>query len=165
LIPLAVQALKIPVIASGGIADGRGMAAAFALGAQGVNMGTRFFATQEAPVHPNIKKAIVDASERDTKLILRTFKNTSRVLRNEVAEEVVAIENRQGGAKFEDVRPLVMGARGRDTYASGDVNGGVIASGLVVGLINDIPTCEELIQRMVKECRDCLGQAQAWVNA
>lgn len=162
LIPLATRALKIPVIASGGIADGRGMAAAFALGAEGVNMGTRFFATQEAPVHPQIKQALVNATERDTKLIFRTLKNTTRVLKNAVSEEVVATENRPGGCTFEDIRHLVAGARGNAALQAGDVDGGSIAAGQVVGLIDDIPSCADLIERMVVDCRTHLAQANRW---
>ncbi len=164
LIPAAASALGIPVVASGGIADGRGMAAAFALGAEGVNMGTRFCATQEAPIHPNIKRALVEASERDTTLMFRTFKNTVRVLRNAISEEVVATESRPGGCQFEDVRPLVSGARGRAALESGDVHGGVISTGQCVGLIGDIPTCAELITRMVAECRQHLARARRYLD-
>jgi NAD(P)H-dependent flavin oxidoreductase YrpB (nitropropane dioxygenase family) len=153
LIPLAARALKIPVIASGGIADGRGMAAALALGAEGVNMGTRFCATVEAPIHDNIKRALVKASERDTNLIFRTLRNTGRVLKNAVSDEVVATERRPGGCRFEDVRPLVVGARGRGALESGEVDSGLIWAGLTVGLIDDVPTCAQLIERMVGECR------------
>jgi len=165
LIPLATRALKIPVMASGGIADGRGMAAAFALGAEGINMGTRFFATQEAPVHPNIKQALVAASERDTRLMFRTLNNTTRVLRNKVSEEVLATERRPGGCAFEDIRHLVAGIRGRDALRSGEVEGGVVAAGQVVGLIDDIPTCADLIERLVSECRAQLLTASRWANA
>ena len=165
LIPLAVRALKIPVIASGGIADGRGMAAAFALGAEGINMGTRFFATQEAPVHDNIKQALVAANERDTRLIFRTMNNSTRVLRNAVSQQVVATEQRPGGCVFEDVRPLVAGTRGRDALMAGEVDGGVIAAGQVVGLIDDIPGCAELLERMVAQCRAQLRTASRWAEA
>jgi nitronate monooxygenase len=165
LIPLAARALKIPVVASGGIADGRGMAAAFALGAEGINMGTRFFATQEAPVHDNIKHALVTATERDTRLMFRTMNNTTRALRNAVSEAVVATERRAGGCAFEDVRHLVAGTRGRDALLSGDVQGGVVAAGQVVGLIDDIPTCADLIQRIVAECRLQLKTASRWAVA
>ena len=164
LIPLAVRALGIPVIASGGIADGRGMAAALALGAEGVNMGTRFLATREAPVHENIKQALVGASERDTKLMFRTLRNTVRVLRNAISEEVVALENRPGGCQFEELRPLVAGARGRAALQSGEVNDGVVSAGLCMGLINDVPSCAELIARMVRECREHLDRARAWCD-
>jgi NADH:quinone reductase (non-electrogenic) len=112
LIRAAARALSIPVLASGGIADGYGMAAALALGAEGVNMGTRFVMTAEAPVHPGVKTAMVAASERDTNVIFKPFRNTGRVLKNAVSDEVLEIERRPGAA-FEDVRPLVAGARGR----------------------------------------------------
>src|SRR3546814_483962 len=111
LIPIAARKLKVPVIASGGIGDGRGMAAALALGAEGINMGTRFEVTKEAPIHESIKQALVAGSERDTKLIFRTLKNTARVFRNAISEEVVQIENRSGGATFEDIRHLVAGSQ------------------------------------------------------
>ncbi|EDT43836.1 2-nitropropane dioxygenase NPD [Burkholderia ambifaria MEX-5] len=154
LIPAAARALKIPVIASGGIADGRGMAAALVLGAEGVNMGTRFCATQEAPIHDNIKRALVGGSERDTTLILRTFKNSVRVLRNSLAEAVVAAERQPGGCAFDHLRPLVAGARGRAALHAGAVDDGVITAGQCIGLIDDIPTCAELIARMIRECRE-----------
>ncbi|MNO39296.1 Nitronate monooxygenase [compost metagenome] len=163
LIPLAARKLDIPVIASGGIADGRGMAAAMALGAEGVNMGTRFCATQEAPIHENIKQALVSASERDTHLIFRTLHNTARVLKNSISDEVVGIE-RKGGAKFEDIRHLVAGARGRAALEAGEPNDGIVTAGQCVGLIQDIPTCAELIERMVAECRERLQVAAAWAE-
>jgi NAD(P)H-dependent flavin oxidoreductase YrpB (nitropropane dioxygenase family) len=159
LIPAAVKALQIPVIASGGIGSGSGMAAALALGAQGINMGTRFMATREAPVHDNIKQALVRASERDTVLMFRTLHNTARVLKNAVSEEVVALERRPGGAQFEELRPWVAGSRGRDALRTGNVDDGVVSAGMVVGLIDDIPTCAELIERIVRECRECLRAA------
>lgn len=162
LIPLAVRALRIPVIASGGIADGYGMAAALALGAEGVNMGTRFLVTQEAPVHDNIKQALVGATERDTKLMFRTMRNTTRAWSNAVSQEVVATENREGGCTFEDIRHLVAGQRGNQALQSGDVNGGVVAAGQVIGLIDDVPKCADLIERMVVDCRAALARAQAW---
>lgn len=153
LFAAAARQLSVPVIASGGIADGRGMAAAFALGAEGVNMGTRFCATREAPIHPNIKQALVDAGERDTNLIFRTLRNTGRVLKNAISDEVVAIERRPGGCEFKDIHHLVAGARGRATLESGDVDGGLVWASQVVGLIDDVPSCAELIERMVAECR------------
>lgn len=157
LIPLAARALKVPLFASGGIADGRGMAAALALGAEGINMGTRFQVTREAPIHDAIKQALVEVSESDTQLIFRTLHNTLRVFRNAISEEVVGLE--RNGCTFEDIRHLVAGARGRQALESGDPNGGIIAAGVVVGLIDDIPTCAELIDRMTRECREHLGQA------
>lgn len=157
LIPAAVKALEIPVIASGGIGSGAGMAAAFALGAEGVNMGTRFMCTREAPIHDHIKQALVRASERDTKLIFRTLHNTARVFKNAISEEVVAIEQR--GGTFDDVRPLVLGARGKQALQTGEVDEGIVSAGMVVGLIDDVPSCAELIERMVADCRQSLHVA------
>ena len=161
LIPAAVSALQVPVIASGGIADGRGMAAALALGAQGVNMGTRFVATREAPVHEHIKQALVQARETDTRLMFRTLRNTARVLSNQISNEVIALEHRPGGSTYEDLRPLVAGARGRAALESGALDEGVVWAGQVVGLIHDIPSCDELLQRMISECRQQLASAAA----
>lgn len=163
LIPAAARALKIPIIASGGIADGRGMAAALALGADAVNMGTRFVATEEAPVHRHIKEAIVAGTERDTILIFRTLRNTARVLRNAISEEVVRMEQRPGGARFEEIHHLVAGTRGRAALASGDVQDGLVWASTAMGLIHDIPTCNALIQRMVADCREALARASALV--
>jgi NAD(P)H-dependent flavin oxidoreductase YrpB (nitropropane dioxygenase family) len=163
LIPAAVKALKIPIVASGGIGSGSGMAAALALGAQGINMGTRFMCTKEAPVHDNIKQALVRGNERDTVLMFRTMHNTARVFKNAISEEVVALERRPGGAKFEDVRPLVVGTRGREALRTGEVDSGVVSAGMVIGLIDDIPSCAELIDRIVQDCRECLRAASAMV--
>lgn len=163
LIPAAAMKLKIPVIASGGIANGRGMAAALVLGAEGVNMGTRFCVTQEAPIHDNIKQALVQGSERDTALIFRTLKNTARVFRNAIADEVAQIERRPGGCSFDDVKPLVMGVRGREALITGEVDGGVVSAGQCIGLIDDVPTCAALIQRMVAECQERLDIARNWM--
>lgn len=165
LIPAAVRKLGIPVIASGGIADGRGLAAALALGAEGVNMGTRFCATREAPIHDSIKAALVGASERDTRLIFRSLKNTARVLRNAISEEVVSLERREGGATFDEIRPLVAGARGRAALEAGEVDGGVITAGQCVGLIDDVPGCAELLERMVGEARQYIAAAAARLAA
>ncbi|MEN2384250.1 nitronate monooxygenase family protein [Comamonas sp. A7-5] len=159
LIPLAARALRIPVIASGGIADGRGLAAALALGAEGVNMGTRFCATVEAPIHDDIKRALVNAGERDTQLIFRSFRNTGRVLKNAISDQVVATERRPGGCEFVEIHPLVAGQRGRAALHSGDVDGGLVWAGQVVGLVNDVPDCEVLMQRMVAECQEALASA------
>lgn len=161
LIPATVRALDIPVIASGGIADGSGMAAALVLGAEGVNMGTRFMLTKESGIHPDIKAALAMASERDTRLIFRSLGNTSRVFRNKVSEQVVAMERRPGGCSFEEIRDLVSGARGRAALDTGDVHGGVITAGLVIGLIDDIPGCDSLLQTMVTDCRAALQRASA----
>lgn len=159
LIPLAARALRIPVIASGGIADGQGLAAALALGAEGVNMGTRFCATVEAPIHDDIKRALVNAGERDTQLIFRTFRNTGRVLKNAISDQVLATERRPGGCEFAEIHPLVAGQRGRAALHSGDVDGGLVWAGQVVGLVNDVPSCEALVQRMVAECQEALASA------
>jgi NAD(P)H-dependent flavin oxidoreductase YrpB (nitropropane dioxygenase family) len=165
LIPIAAKALSIPIIASGGIGDGRGMAAAMALGAEGVNMGTRFICTRDAPVHDALKRALRDASERDTNLIFRSMNNTARVFKNAVSDEVVATERRPGGCRFEDIRHLVVGARGRAAWESGDRNAGVLTAGMVIGLIDDIPTCEQLIQRITQDCKAHLQRAIAWTDA
>jgi len=161
LFPAAARQVKIPLIASGGIGDGRTMAAAMALGAEGVNMGTRFCATQEAPIHQKIKEALVAAGERDTTLIFRTLRNTGRVLKNAVSEEVVAIETRPGGAKFEDIHHLVAGARGRAALEAGEVDGGLVWASQVCALIDDIPTCADLVRRMVEDCKARLDAARA----
>jgi NAD(P)H-dependent flavin oxidoreductase YrpB (nitropropane dioxygenase family) len=161
---LAAQRLKVPVLASGGITDGRGLAAALTLGAEGINMGTRFCATREAPIHDNIKQMMVELTERDTNLIFKTLHNTGRVLKNAVSDEVVALERRAGGCTFEDVRPLVAGARGREALQRGDVAGGLVWGGQGVGLIEDIPSCEELLQRMVRECRAAVSQTRSWLG-
>lgn len=159
LIPAAAKALKIPVIASGGIGEGRGLAAALVLGAEGINMGTRFCATKEAPIHDNIKQALVKAGERETNLIFRTLHNTGRVLKTSVSDQVVAMERRPGGCEFEDIRPLVSGQRGREALETGNMEAGLVWAGSVVGLIDDIPSCAELIERMVADCRARIGAA------
>jgi len=157
LIPAVAAKVKIPLLASGGIANGYQMAAALALGADGINMGTRFVATVEAPVNEKIKQAMVDADERQTALIFRTLNNTARVFKNKIAEEVLAIEAKDGATDFTELQPLVTGTRGRvAVLEEGDVDGGVWAAGMVIGLINDIPTCEVLIKRIVAEAREAV---------
>lgn len=156
LFAAAADQVRIPLLASGGIADGRGMAAALMLGCEGVNMGTRFCATREAPIHDDIKQALVSAGERDTKLIFRTLHNTGRVLKNAISSEVVAIEHRLGGCEFEDIHHLVAGVRGRGALQSGDVDAGLVWAGQATGLIGDVPTCAELLERMVSDCRAAL---------
>jgi nitronate monooxygenase len=150
LIPAAADQLKIPMIASGGFGDGRGLAAALALGADGINMGTRFCATVEAPIHDNIKQHIVANDERATNLIFRAFRNTGRVAKNSVSDKVVEIGSREG-AVFADVQPYVSGAKGREALESGDTEAGLIWAGQVQGLIHDVPTCAELIDRIVHD--------------
>jgi NAD(P)H-dependent flavin oxidoreductase YrpB (nitropropane dioxygenase family) len=154
LIPAAADKIKIPMIASGGFGDARGLVAALALGAEGINMGTRFMATVESPIHENIKQQIVDNDERATELIFRTMHNTSRVAKNVISTQVVAMERE--GAKFEDVRELVAGTRGRSVYEVGDNDAGIWSAGQVQGLIHDIPTCAELIHRIVREAEEII---------
>jgi nitronate monooxygenase len=137
LIPATADKVTIPIIASGGFADGRGLVAALALGAEGINMGTRFCATQEAPIHEGIKQAILANDERATALLFRSYRNTARVARNSVAQEAIAIE--QSGQPFEAIAHLVKGARGREGLISGDPEHGIWTAGLVQGLIHDIP--------------------------
>jgi nitronate monooxygenase len=156
LIPAAADKIKIPMIASGGFGDARGLVAALALGAEGVNMGTRFMCTVESPIHQHIKEQIVANDERATDLIFRTMHNTSRVARNAVSQQVVALEKQ--GAKFEDVRELVAGSRGRNVYEVGDNDAGIWSAGQVQGLIHDIPTCADLISRMVSGAEQIIQQ-------
>lgn len=162
LIPAAADKISIPMIASGGFADGRGLVAALALGADGINMGTRFMATKEAPIHENIKRKIVEHDERATNLILRSLHNTARVAKNTISDQVVAIEAR-GNAKFEDVKELVAGIRGRAVLEKGDAEGGIWSASMAQGLIHDIPSCAELVARIVREAetviRDRLDKA------
>ncbi len=157
LIPAAADKVRIPIIASGGFADGRGLVAALALGAQGINMGTRFCATKEAPLHPNIKRILLENDERGTHLIFRQFRNTARVARNSVSNEVVRILADQN-AQFEDVAQLVRGAHGRDAIETGNVDAGIIWAGQVQGLIHDIPSCSDLVQRIIVQARDIITQ-------
>ncbi|KAL4080869.1 hypothetical protein J3A83DRAFT_4083945 [Scleroderma citrinum] len=158
LLARAAQELKMPYIASGGFADGRGLAAALALGAAGINMGTRFMCTTESPIHQNIKDTIVKATEQDTIHIFRTLKNTARVFKNKVSTEVVALERRPGGAEFSELRDLVSGARGKLVYENGDPDYGIWSAGITLGLIKDIPTCEELMRRIEAEAEDILAE-------
>ena len=154
LIPAAADKIKIPMIASGGFGDARGLVAALALGAEGINMGTRFMATVESPIHENIKQQIVDNDERATELIFRTMHNTSRVAKNVISTQVVQMERE--GAKFEDVRDLVAGTRGRSVYEVGDNDAGIWSAGQIQGLIHDIPTCADLIHRIVREAEEII---------
>ena len=160
LIPAAADKVKIPMLASGGFGDGRGLIAALSLGAEGINMGTRFCATREAPVHDNVKQAYVDNDERGSFLIFRNFKNTARVGRSEVSEEVVRRLS-QPDAKFGDVQDLVAGTAGRELLQTGDLSKGVFWAGMIQGLIHDIPTCQELIDRIIGEAEAILDQRLA----
>ena len=151
LLPRAAEALSIPFVASGGMADARSLVAALALGADGMNMGTRFVATVEAPVHQNVKQAIVDASELDTRLIMRPLRNTERVLDNAAVERVLAKEKALGaGITFADMAEEVAGVYPR-IMKNGELDAGAWSCGMVAGLINDIPTVKALIDRIMSE--------------
>lgn len=155
LIPAAADKVKIPMLASGGFGDGRGLVAALALGAEGINMGTRFCATVEAPIHEKVKQFLVDNDERATNLIFRSLKNTGRVSKNSVSDQVVEIL-KNPDAKFENIHHLVKGADGRTALETGDLDAGLIWAGQVQGLINDIPTVEELVSRIVGDAKDII---------
>jgi len=150
LIPLTADAVSVPVVASGGFGDGRGLVAALALGADGMNMGTRFVATQEAPVHEDVKQAIVNAGERDTCLIMRTLRNTIRVMKNSVTDQVLEIESK-GNTQISDIAHLVGGGEGREALETGDIEKGIVSVGQVAGLVRSIPTVQELFDRMIAE--------------
>jgi len=164
LIPVATQQIQIPVIASGGIADGRGLAAALALGASGVNMGTRFEATQEAQVHENVKKQIVANNELSTNVVFSKFHNSARVAKNAVSDEILEISARPDST-FDDIAHLASGARGRaEVLKGGNMDGGVWWAGQTQGLIHDIPTVAELIETMVADAEAALGRATAQIS-
>ncbi len=154
LIPCTADKVDLPLIASGGFGDARGLAAAIALGADAINMGTRFLATREANVHDKMKQKIVEAGECDTALIFRSLRNTARVFKNSVAEQVLAMEAE--GKGIEEIGPLVSGERGRAAMADGDLEGGVWTAGLVAGLIHDIPSCQELVSRIVSQAEELI---------
>lgn len=160
LLSRARQSLGVPFIASGGFADGQGLAAALALGAEGINMGTRFMCTVEAPIHINIKQAIVDASEHDTELVMRRWTNTSRLFKNKVASEALRVEKTSTTGKFEEIAPFVSGKRGREVFINGDKDFGVWTAGQVIGLIHDIPTCQELFTRIEKEAIEAVERSR-----
>ena len=157
LIPAAADKVRIPMIASGGFGDGRGLVAALSLGADGINMGTRFCATVEAPIHPRVKQLLVDNDERGTHLIFRSLRNTARVGKNSVAEKVVEIL-KTPDARFEDVAHLVRGAQGRVLLETGDLDAGLVWAGQVQGLIHDIPTVGELMERIIREATDIVSK-------
>ena len=158
LLPRAADELKIPFVASGGMADGRSLVAALALGAQGMNMGTRFIATQEAPVHEHVKQAIVAASELDTRLVMRPLRNTERVLRNAAVDRLLAKEKALGAnLKFEDIVDEVAGVYPK-IMLEGAMDAGAWSCGMVAGLIHDIPTCKQLIDRIMAEAESIIRQ-------
>jgi nitronate monooxygenase len=149
LVPAAVDRLSIPVIASGGFADGRGLVAALALGAHGINMGTRFLATLEAPIHENVKRRLVLNDELQTDLLYRPFGNTARVARNSVSQRALQIQ--ADGGTFEDIKHLVAGAKGRLVYETGDLEAGIWSAGMAQALIHDVPSVAELMERTISE--------------
>ena len=156
LLPRAADELTVPFIASGGMADGRSLVAALALGADGINMGTRFIATREAPVHDNVKQAILEATELDTRLIMRPLRNTERVLSNAAVERLLEKERRLGESiGFEDILAEVVGVYPR-VMGEGDMDAGAWSCGMVAGLIHDIPTCRELIERIMAEAEEII---------
>jgi nitronate monooxygenase len=156
LLPRAADELDIPFVASGGMADGRSLVAALALGADGINMGTRFIATKEAPVHENVKQALIAASELDTRLIMRPFRNTERVLTNAAVERLLEKERTLGkDITFADIAPEVAGVYPR-ILAEGEMDAGAWSCGMVAGLIHDIPTCQELIDRIMAQANDII---------
>ncbi|MGJ7611075.1 MULTISPECIES: NAD(P)H-dependent flavin oxidoreductase [unclassified Variovorax] len=161
LLPRAAEALDIPFVASGGMADGRSLVAALALGAEGINMGTRFIATQEAPVHANVKAAIVAASELDTRLVMRPLRNTERVLNNAGVQALLAIEREKGaGTQIDDIREFVGGVYPK-VMVDGDMDAGAWSCGMVAGLIHDVPTVAELVARIMREAEAIVSQRLA----
>ena len=155
LIPLTRDALDIPIVASGGFGDGRGLVASLALGADGMNMGTRFVATQECPVHDHVKQALVNATERDTHLLMRTLRNTARFLANENTAKVLDIESR-GGATIDDIKQFMSGLEGQKMIETGDMSCGVFSAGQIVGLIRDVPTVQQLFDHIIGQARDLM---------
>lgn len=159
LLPAAADRLTIPFVGSGGFGDGRGLVAALALGADGINMGTRFLATVEAPIHQKAKEALVAADERQTQLVYRPLRNTARIFRNGVAEQVALIEKEKGAQmKIDDVAHLVAGAKGRSVFENGEMEAGIWSAGMITGLIHDIPTCQELVSRIVAEAESIIAE-------
>ena len=161
LLPRAADELEIPFVSSGGMADGRSLVASLALGADGMNMGTRFIATREAPVHDNVKRAIVNATELDTRLVMRPLRNTERVLKNTAVKRLLEKEKTLGAdLKFEDIEDEVAGVYPK-IMIDGDMEAGAWSCGMVAGLIDDIPTCRELIDRIMAEAEDIIGRRLA----
>lgn len=158
LLGRARQEITIPFIASGGFADGQGLAAALCLGASGINMGTRFMATVEAPLHENIKKTIVKSDEHQTALVLRRWRNTTRLFKNEVTEGALKVERESTTGEFSEIAPYVNGKRGKEVFSNGNPEHGVWTTGQVMGLIHDIPTCDVLVKRIEKEAETTLQE-------
>ena len=164
LLPRAADELRIPFVASGGMADGRSLVAALALGAEGINMGTRFIATREAPVHDNVKQAIVAASELDTRLVMRPLRNTERVMRNDAVDRLLEKERTLGASlKFEDIIEEVAGVYPR-IMIEGAMDAGAWSCGMVAGLIHDVPTVKQLIDRIMREADEIIARRLAGMN-
>jgi NAD(P)H-dependent flavin oxidoreductase YrpB (nitropropane dioxygenase family) len=165
LLPRAADELEIPFVSSGGMADGRSLVASLAMGAQGMNMGTRFIATKEAPVHENVKQAILAASELDTRLVMRPLRNTERVLNNAAVERLILKEKELGDAiTIQDILPEVAGVY-PSIMMEGDMDKGAWSCGMVAGLIHDIPTCQELIDRIMLQAEEIIARMQAMARA
>lgn len=161
LLPRAADELRVPIVASGGMADGRSLVAALALGADGINMGTRFIATQEAPVHANVKQALLEASELDTRLVMRSLRNTERVLNNRNVERLIEIEREKGASlTIADIHDQVAGVYPK-VMVQGDMDAGAWSCGMVAGLIRDIPTVGELMDRIMGEAEQIIAQRLA----
>lgn len=159
LLPRAAEELKIPFVASGGMADARSLVAAMAMGAEGMNMGTRFLATKEAPVHDRVKQTIVEADELQTRLVMRPLRNTERVLNNKAVEEILRIEKEKGAdTGIDDVRHLVSGAKGKLVLHEGKMDEAAWSCGMVAGLIHDVPSCQELIDRIMTDAESIIRQ-------
>ncbi len=154
----------MPFIASGGFADGQGLAAALSLGACGINMGTRFLCTVESPIHIKIKEQIVRADETDTALVLRRWRNTTRLYKNKVTEQALKVERESKTGDFSEIAPFVSGKRGREVFLNGDPEYGVWTAGQVIGLIHDIPTCKDLLVRIEKEAEETLKEKLALIT-
>lgn len=164
LIPRAKDSLNIPIVSSGGFGDGRGLVAALALGASAMSMGTRFVATKECPVHDNVKQAIVEATERDTRLLMRSLRNTARFLRSENTDKVAEIEQGKD-TTIDDIKQFMSGLEGKKMIEDGDMSRGVFSAGQVVGLIHDVPTVQELFDRIVSEARELMAETLPGVVA
>ena len=164
LLPQAVEALDIPVAGCGGFSDGKSLVAALALGGEAIVMGTRFMATKEAGVHQNVKDKMTEADELSTNLMFRTMHNTARVFKNSVSSEVVEIES-TGTATFEDVKDLVAGQRGRVVFEEGDLEHGIWSAGISVARVKDIPSCEEMVSRLVTDAKNIIDDRLQSVKA